>query len=222
MAVLDMGCGSAHSFPNLRECGVAFTGIDVSQVQIDRNMLRYGEEATFYAHSLYSSQLESESFDLVFSTYVIEHLVWPHKFLREVARLVRPNGMVVILCPHFRVNSRIPSLEYGTEPRSLRERMSKLEAYGSLRHLWLRNFYYPRIIRAEYPRSEYPFLINLRPSCFRGTYYIDNDAVYFTDRREMVTELARVGVVDVTARTTQNLRITPKPESCMIVGRKLS
>lgn len=222
MSICDMGCGSAHSFSNLKEKRVSFTGIDISEVQILRNRMRYGGEPKFYARSLYNTGMETGSFDFVFSTYVIEHLVWPHKFLHEVARLVKPCGLIVILCPHFRIRHRIPSLEYGTTPLPLRDRTAKMDLYGCMRHLWLRQVFYPTKIRATYPRKGVPFLINLEPSCFQGGYYVDNDAVYFTDRSEMVAELLKEGVVDVTETITSILGVKRRANSCMIVGKKMN
>jgi ubiquinone/menaquinone biosynthesis C-methylase UbiE len=74
--VLDLGCGSAHAFHNMRARGVSYVGVDWSARQIEENRRRFaGADAEFVSASLYRTGLPGEGFDCVFSTYVIEHLV---------------------------------------------------------------------------------------------------------------------------------------------------
>jgi SAM-dependent methyltransferase len=230
MEVVDFGCGSAHSYVNLRGSGVRYTGVDISGRQIEANRAEFGGASgaggaaapapEFVAAPLYETGLESGRFDLTFSTYVIEHLVWPQRFLQEVVRVTRPGGRIVILCPHFRPGGRIPSFPYGLPVETLKERLRRGRVLAAVRHLYRRNVRFPREVRRRFPRERFPFLINLEPSCFRGAYYPDNDAVYLTDRNEIVAELERLGATDVTADTLTELRRTPVPGSCMIVARK--
>jgi SAM-dependent methyltransferase len=42
----------------------------------------------------------SESFDLVTSTEVIEHLENPRRFFREVARVLKPGGQIILSTPN--------------------------------------------------------------------------------------------------------------------------
>jgi ubiquinone/menaquinone biosynthesis C-methylase UbiE len=225
MSVVDLGCGSAHSFVNLRDAGVRYTGVDISDRQIRANCDAYvsGKEANtpaFVAASLYDTGLPSDHFDLTFSTYVLEHLVWPHRFLREAIRVTRPGGQIVILCPHFRPAGRVPSFRYGPTVAMLKDRLRQGRLLAAVRHLYLRNVRYPAILRREYPSDRFPFLINLRPSCFDGPYYPDNDAVYLTDRCEIVAELARLGATDETASMLDHLGIEAEPGSCITITRK--
>jgi ubiquinone/menaquinone biosynthesis C-methylase UbiE len=225
MSVVDLGCGSAHSFVNLRDMGVRYTGVDISDRQMRANCDAYagGKEAnapTFVAASLYDTGLPSDRFDLTFSTYVLEHLVWPHRFLREAVRVTRPGGWIVILCPHFRPAGRIPSFRYGRTVAMLKDRLRQGRLLAALRHLYLRNVRYPAILRTEYPSDRFPFLINLWPSCFNGPYYPDNDAVYLTDRREIVAELTRLGAIDETTSVLAHLGIEAEPGSCITITRK--
>ena len=41
-AVVDLGCGSAHSFVNLRDSGVRYTGVDISRRQVEANRAEFG------------------------------------------------------------------------------------------------------------------------------------------------------------------------------------
>ncbi len=200
MTVLDMGCGSGHAFANLKDRGARYTGIDWSRARVAENAKVYGTGPSFLAGSLYNTKLATNSYDVCFSLYVLEHLVWPHLFLREMVRLTRPGGWLMVLCPDFRSLGRIPSLRYGKVVAPLRDKMRRGLLIDGAQHLFLRTVYYPRVIRRRYPRERFPFLINLEPSCLGGAYYADNDAVYFVDREEVSAELARLGAEDRTAR----------------------
>jgi SAM-dependent methyltransferase len=193
MSIVDLGCGSAHAYDNLGGLGIHYVGVDWSGEQIERNRARFGEKAAFVTASLYDTGLEGGQFDLVMSLFTLEHLVFPHLFLHEAVRLARPGGLIVILCPSFRPYGRIPSLDFGGEVAPLRKKLAGGHARDALRHFFLRNLYYPWVLKRRYPRDRYPFLINLEPSCLRGVYYPDNDAVYFVDRDEVIRELSQLG-----------------------------
>lgn len=223
--VVDLGCGSAHSYVNLRGAGVRYTGVDISLQQIEANRAEFGRAGgaagpEFVAAPLYETGLRSGRFDLTFSTYVIEHLVWPQRFLQEAVRVTRPGGRIVILCPHFRPGGRIPSFPYGLPVATLKQRLRRGRVLAAVRHLFRRNVRFPRELRRRFPPDRFPFLINLEPSCFRGAYYPDNDAVYLTDRTEIVAELKRLGATDVTVGTLAEMGRVPDPASCIIVAQR--
>lgn len=216
--VLDVGCGSAHAYLNLIDLGVTYTGVDWSSEIIDQNKLNY-PDANFIEASLYSIPAQSNSFDVVFSFYVLEHLVYPNLFLKELHRLVKPGGKIIILCPNFRSKGRISSLKYGKVNMTLKNRILKGNIFDSFRHLFLRNFYYPVFFKFKFPVDSFPFLINLKPSCLEGDYYADNDAVYFVDTNEVKKELENIGSVTVFSSDTNT---TPRinNNTCLIISIK--
>lgn len=44
---------------------------------------------------------ENGSFDLVICTQVLEHMLWPQNLLREMARVLRPNGSLIASVPNI-------------------------------------------------------------------------------------------------------------------------
>jgi 2-polyprenyl-3-methyl-5-hydroxy-6-metoxy-1,4-benzoquinol methylase len=225
LSVLDLGCGSGHAYDNLKGCGVKYVGVDCSEPRITTNLKEKATsgrsgDVTFLVSSLYDVNLPGASFDVVFSLYVLEHLVWPHRFLREMVRLTRPGGMIIIVCPSFRRAGRMPSLPHGG-PGSLKEKLSMAEIGSALQHIFFR-LYWPYVINRRFPSDRYPWLINLTPACLSERWATDNDAVYMVDRPECVAELKMLGADDITAHilSTASERPGDHEGGCFIAARK--
>jgi len=166
--------------------------------------------------------LPNESFDFTISFFVLEHLVWPQRFLREMVRVTRPGGRLAIICPHFRRAGRMPSLYHGG-PASLNDKLRQFQPIRAAVHLACR-FYWPWRIRRAYSKGSKRFLINPRPRCLVESWTADSDAVYLVDRRECVEELERLGVCDITDVALNTSPDPPIPDArlCVIFGERLS
>jgi ubiquinone/menaquinone biosynthesis C-methylase UbiE len=218
MRVLDLGCGSGHAFENLSDLKPLYTGVDWSADQLRRNAERCAE-AQFVSAPIYATGLTDSTFDLSFSFYVIEHLVWPDRFLREMVRVTKPGGTVIIECPLFRPFGRIPSLRFGRRILPLSQKLRRGMLFDASLHLFCRNLYYPIVMSRRFPRREFPFLINLEPSCLSGSYYPDNDAVYVVDRLEILEEFRRLGAVDITSEVVAGAH-SVAANTCFVAVRK--
>ncbi|SFO93701.1 class I SAM-dependent methyltransferase [Hydrogenimonas thermophila] len=98
--VLDIGCGDGVlSYFFAKEGAIVF-GIDYSDIAIE-----FAKEKTKSFHidfrqgSAYELPFEDNSFDIVISSDVIEHLEDVPKYLSEINRVVKNNGIVVISTP---------------------------------------------------------------------------------------------------------------------------
>ncbi|GAT31889.1 methyltransferase domain-containing protein [Terrimicrobium sacchariphilum] len=98
--VLDAGCG-----PGLVCCALAphcreITGVDVTKAMIDeagRRAEEAGLENTrFVEGDMAALPFADETFDVAVSRYVFHHLENPLVVLREMARVTRPGGRIVI------------------------------------------------------------------------------------------------------------------------------
>lgn len=107
LRVLDYGCGPGFLWKHLERLGSLwrYTGLDVSAESVALLKARAGDAANFEgAHQLgdFPSGLPSTAFDIVVMIEVLEHL-GDDKLdptLREVARLLRPGGNLLITTPN--------------------------------------------------------------------------------------------------------------------------
>jgi phosphatidylethanolamine/phosphatidyl-N-methylethanolamine N-methyltransferase len=107
--VLEVGCGTGVNlslYP--RDCSV--TGVDLSIKMLDKARRRVAQKGL---RNVRLSEMDAanlkfadESFDLVYAPYVISVVPDPVAVTREMFRVCKPGGRVVIL-NHFRSESRI-------------------------------------------------------------------------------------------------------------------
>jgi SAM-dependent methyltransferase len=93
--ILDVACGLGTNSDSLTPRGEYF-GTDVSA-----NFLRRGAERNLRLACADGEALPfaGESFDVVISTYALEHCVEPAEFLREMQRVARRGGRIILLGP---------------------------------------------------------------------------------------------------------------------------
>jgi SAM-dependent methyltransferase len=88
--ILDLGCGDNRSFADLRSVGRVVWGTDFQRHP------QLGEPEWFRPLPPDGTiPFADDSFDLVTAVWVLEHVVDPVHFLREVRRVLRPGGTFV-------------------------------------------------------------------------------------------------------------------------------
>ncbi len=95
--ILDIGCGSGSILRHLLGLGYReLHGLEISEYAIQR--LR-GEGIEMHYSALPSIPLPNASFDVVIASQVLEHIIWRHRFLREMRRVLMPGGRALIFVP---------------------------------------------------------------------------------------------------------------------------
>lgn len=98
--VLEVGCGDGSFTSALAQKFSSVTGIDISAGQIAENMARL-PGITFLQHDVSEPlPLENGSFGVVWCSEVLEHLFDPAFALREMYRMLRPGGRLLLTVPY--------------------------------------------------------------------------------------------------------------------------
>ena len=95
--VLDVGCGFGETLAYH-----AARGCEAYGIEADENILRVGERygLNVRAGLFDPSYYEPESFDYVTMDQVIEHVADPQDFMRGIAKVLKPGGMVILSTPN--------------------------------------------------------------------------------------------------------------------------
>ncbi|MGL4209656.1 MAG: class I SAM-dependent methyltransferase [Candidatus Adiutrix sp.] len=95
--VLDIGSGNGTFVRIAKEAGWQPTALDLNQ---DSNQKLAADGFKVIVKHLEAADLPSESFDLITFWEVLEHLPDPRLALLEARRLLRPNGIFLIMVPN--------------------------------------------------------------------------------------------------------------------------
>lgn len=94
--ILDVGCGLGFLLSALDDKHQKF-GLEVSEFAADFAQ----KYATIYKKPIEELNLTDNSFDVVVSHHVIEHVDSPEIFLKEIHRILSPEGILVLSTPDF-------------------------------------------------------------------------------------------------------------------------
>ncbi|MBD2175908.1 class I SAM-dependent methyltransferase [Pseudanabaena sp. FACHB-1998] len=101
LRVLDIGCGNGSLSNLLAKQGYEVVGIEDSISGIAAATKSF-PECKFINASVYDipyAKLEGE-FDVVISTEVIEHLMYPRELVKSAKRCLKPNGRLILTTPY--------------------------------------------------------------------------------------------------------------------------
>lgn len=102
LALADIGCGTGRHALRCAAAGARVTAVDFSAAMLQRARSKPGAEAvTFIQHDIAAaSPLANASFDRVLSCLVLDHIADLDGFFRELSRICRPGGAVVLSVMH--------------------------------------------------------------------------------------------------------------------------
>jgi len=106
--ILDYGCGHGFLIGKLLKKGISCEGLEFSADSADKVREQFGKEKNFkgitFAQNL-PTPLQNEKYDFVFVIETIEHLLpdYLESTLKEIHRITKPRGMVLITVPNDEV-----------------------------------------------------------------------------------------------------------------------
>jgi SAM-dependent methyltransferase len=150
-------------------------------VDISQGLLRLVREPGLRLSCADAEKLpyKDASFDAALLTYALEHTVNPVGVLKEMRRVVRPGGRIVLLGPTWDLPFWYPN--------ALHSRAMKLG--------WLVRYTLLRLTGQlkGWCFGALPFLIIEEPEALTNKFDFDGDAVYITWSYEVVEQMKRVG-----------------------------
>lgn len=196
--VLEVGCGPALGARYFLEIGCQFTGIDFNPMALEKARQRT-PNGTFAQQTSRGLPFGDDIFDLVYSTFVIEHLPRPNVMLDEMARVCADEGCVIVVAPDWicKGEGRFSSLKNGLSHRPLVSKIRSFAVLDTLSHIYFAFLWWPHFVRrarAEIMAADpLPFYINPNPVCFETEWFADADAVYVANATEVAAYLKRCG-----------------------------
>jgi ubiquinone/menaquinone biosynthesis C-methylase UbiE len=94
MRLLEVGCGRGHLLRRIQDQGVDATGVDVNPEAVARAVTR-----NVLQMSATALEFPDASFDQICSFHAIEHIPDVDRALAEMARVLRPNGSLLLVYP---------------------------------------------------------------------------------------------------------------------------
>lgn len=127
--VLDVGCGTGASVIDLKKLfgrSVEVVGVDVVELQVDiaRNRLKeYGVWSEIHWYDGEHLPFSEETIDVVFSSDVLGHVKDVPRWLRELYRVLKPDGSLVMFSEskvgkHAIVRNYLLKHEINTDPHA--------------------------------------------------------------------------------------------------------
>jgi demethylmenaquinone methyltransferase/2-methoxy-6-polyprenyl-1,4-benzoquinol methylase len=101
--VLDVGCGTGFATEGLLEVVDEVHGLDQSPHQLEKAYAKFGKHGDVRFHLGDAERLpfEDDAFDVVWSSGSIEYWPNPVTALRELRRVCKPGGQVLVVGPNY-------------------------------------------------------------------------------------------------------------------------
>lgn len=114
--IVDIGCGSGDFLTVIKQknSAVEVSGIDFSRSAVER-CRRLMPEGEFTAGSLYETGYADQRFDAVVSMETLEHLERPQAAFKEMRRICRENGRIIVTIPNGDCDDYVGHLNFWSE-----------------------------------------------------------------------------------------------------------
>ncbi len=147
MRILDYGCGSGFIVGQLQARGYDVCGTDISKEAIE-----YGTSEgikNLYSTNGIEVDFPDESFDLILAMDVVEHIDQDDLVVRELERLLRPNGRLIITVPAYQwmwgVQDEVSHHFRRYSMKSITRLVSNFSSFSILRKTYFNTFLFPAV-----------------------------------------------------------------------------
>ena len=99
--VLDVGCGSAWVARELLPKNKKITSLDIAVTNVSKALKLYSGSNHFgLVSDSFNLSVKSDSFDVIIASEIIEHVPEPKDFVKELFRVLKPGGVLIITTPY--------------------------------------------------------------------------------------------------------------------------
>ena len=114
---LDLGCGDGRFTAELARIGAAATGVDIAEAALNRARAAHPDLDFRLAPFDGPLPFDDVSFDVVWTSEVIEHVADTARWLSEVRRVLVPRGRLLLTTPsHGRLRVAVGGMEAFSDP----------------------------------------------------------------------------------------------------------
>jgi SAM-dependent methyltransferase len=191
--ILDLGCGTGQSSCLLSRVGYRVTGFDYSQRFIEHARKNF-PEVNFVQGEVTALPFIDDSFDALVTYNTIEHFDDLEKGLREVARVVKKNGLIIIQAPNL-ISPKYPINAFLNQGLTFEGKRN----FRELIFIFLRNL----VWLAQKKIGAKPRLIYRKP--IFDFNFPDNDAMSFLSPPDVKNLLELAGCQIVNYQTIDHL-----------------
>lgn len=169
LSVLDAACGAGYGTAMLGEVVASVSGIDIDAEAVDYARAHYGaENVSFSVASIAKLPFADDCFDLVTSFETFEHVDWDTQdcFLKEVRRVLKPEGVLVVSTPEKRQATDLTGCvnEFHVCEVYEDEFLSKISAHFANVDLYFQNLWvYAEIARRSLASGTVPLDVRSAP-----------------------------------------------------------
>jgi SAM-dependent methyltransferase len=186
--VLEVGCGSGRIYERLRDEGLnaKYIGVELSPAIISSNQEQY-PDARWVCGDGYDLPVVPGTQDCAFSFYVLEHCVYPRRFLESMLAAIKPGGCLLLTFPDMVASGIFGSQALGLNNQSAKVNLRSGRLIHALIRLWDSRVRLPLALRRAASRPG-AFLVNLQPSCLEAAFKMvpDIDVIYVANRCEVI------------------------------------
>jgi 2-polyprenyl-3-methyl-5-hydroxy-6-metoxy-1,4-benzoquinol methylase len=97
--LLDVGCATGYLLEKAKQLGYDPYGVEYSHFAAKEAAKRFPKK--IFSGSLEQAKYKSSFFDVVTLIDVIEHVEDPQKQMKEVKRILKPNGHIIVVTPNL-------------------------------------------------------------------------------------------------------------------------
>lgn len=100
--VLELGCGSGGSLPQLESCGAKVVGIEIdpSLIKLTNSRIKALKNSYCVWADGFCLPFPDGTFDICVCSHILEHVADPHKMVEEINRIIKVGGIALIEFPN--------------------------------------------------------------------------------------------------------------------------